>query len=79
MNTMVDMLVTATVFYFMWKVIGPTISFSKRRTRNASIKREGYKPKDPVLAEISRLRSQERRLRSELRRVQAEIKETATS
>ena len=79
MNTMVGLLVTAIVFYFMWKVIGPTISFSKRRKKSASMTREGYKPKDPVLAEIARLRSQERRLRSELRRVQAEIKETATS
>lgn len=78
MNTMVGGLVTLLVLYFLWKVLGPSFSLPKRRKKR-SVRRSGYHPKDPKLAEISKLRSQERKLRAELRKIQEEIKETALS
>ena len=77
MNMVVGFFVTAVVLYFLWKVLGPPVPKLKGRKSARQVTRGKYTPKDPVLDEISRLRSQERRLKSELRRVREELEEVA--
>lgn len=78
MNTLVGGFVTLVVLYFMWKVLGPSVSLPKRGKKR-KVRRRGYHPRDPKLEALSKLRGQERRLRAELRKIQEEIKDTAMS